>query len=81
MDYAKSTPKKDRIKIVNDLFDQGHTIFIDSARGSGSGEYWTQKTAEQLEDWGVKYHRLRCGHKFAADIYIDDKAINSEDWF
>ena len=54
MNYQNSTPKKDRIKLVNKLFDEGHTIYIDSARGSGTGEYWTQKTHEQLKKWGLK---------------------------
>lgn len=81
MNYQNSTPKKDRIKLVNKLFDEGHTIYIDSARGSGTGEYWTQKTHEQLKKWGLKYHKLRCGYKFAADEYIDDKGFNSENWF
>jgi len=81
LDYSKSTPIQKRIDLVNSLYEQGHKIIIDSARGSGTGIYWTAKTAEQLNKWGVKYHKLRCGHKFAADIYIDDKAINSEEYF
>jgi len=80
-DYENSKPYKDRIKFVNKLYEQGHTILIDSARGSGTGIYWTSKTAEQLENWGVKYHKLRCGYKFAADEYIDDKGFNSETYF
>ena len=80
-DYINSQPYKDRISLVNKLYDQGHTIFIDSARGSGTGIYWTSKTKDQLDSWGLKYHKLRCGHKFAADIYIDDKGFNSENYF
>ena len=80
-DYNNSQPYKDRISLVNKLYDQGHTIFIDSARGSGTGTYWTSKTKEQLDSWGLKYHRLRCGHKFAADIYVDDKGFNSKNYF
>lgn len=79
--YEKSQPHKDRINFVNELYNQGHTILIDSARGSGTGIYWTAKTAIQLKEWGLKYHRLRCGHKFAADKYIDDKGFNSEIYF
>ena len=79
--YLQSTPIKSRIDYVNNLYKQGHTIIIDSARGSGTGTYWTAKTKEQLDKLGLKYHRLRCGQKFAADIYIDDKGINSELYF
>ena len=48
-DYENCKPHRDRIEFVNKLYDQGHTIFIDSARGSGTGIYWTSKTKEQLE--------------------------------
>ena len=80
-DYSSSQPYEDRINLVNQLYKQGHTILIDSARGSGTGICWTSKTKDQLDLWGLKYHKLRCGRKFAADIYIDDKAINSEQIF
>ena len=39
------------------------------------------ETYDQLTSWGLKFHELRAGVKFAADYYIDDKAINSEDFF
>ena len=80
-DYKKSQPIKERINFVNRLYDKGHTIIIDSARGSGTGTYWTKYTKDQLDRWGLKYHKVRCGTKFAADIYIDDKAFNSEKYF
>ena len=34
----------------------------------------------QLDIWGYKYHELIMG-KPHADIFIDDKAMNSEDYF
>jgi hypothetical protein len=80
-DYDNSQPYIERINLVNKLYNEGHTIFIDSARGSGTGIYWTTKTKKQLDSWGLKYHKVRCGRKFAADIYVDDKAFNSEDYF
>ena len=79
-DYANAIPITERIGRLNDLSKAGHTILIDTARGSGSGEDWTQRTAEQLDRWGVLYHTLRCGVKPPADFYIDDKAINVHDW-
>ena len=36
--YAESTPKKDRIAFVNQHYDEGHTILVDTARGSVSGK-------------------------------------------
>ena len=38
------------------------------------------KTKQQLEKWGVKYHKLFLG-KPSGDIYIDDKGIKDEDFF
>jgi hypothetical protein len=81
MDYLKSQPIIKRIKEVNNLYKNGHTILIDSARGSKTGVCWNNQTKEQLKKWGVKYHQLRCGKKFAADIYIDDKGQNADSWF
>ena len=40
-----------------------------------------ERTFDQLRSWGLKFHTLRTGVKFAATYYIDDKAINSEDFF
>lgn len=80
-DYTKAVPNKERIAILNGLYEDGHTIVIDSARGSATGKRWFKTTVEQLDSWGVKYHRLRVGAKVAADIYVDDKAENDEDFF
>ena len=72
-----------RIKHVNDLYDAGHTIIIDTARGSGAtrGKDWTDITLKQLEAWEVQYHDLRVGVKFSADVYVDDKADNADNYF
>ena len=79
--YKDSTPKKDRIKIVNALYEDGHTILIDTARGCVSGKNYFFFTMEQLKSWGVKFHTLRTGVKFGADIFIDDKGISDEGFF
>jgi CMP-N,N'-diacetyllegionaminic acid synthase len=80
-DYLNATPYVDRIHYVNKLFEQGNVIVIETARGSVSGFSWHQATYDQLNSWGLKFSELRTGIKFAADVYIDDKAINSEDFF
>ena len=46
LDYQNAEPFKERIEIVNSLYDEGHTIVI-----------------------------------IDADVYIDDKGKNSEDYF
>jgi hypothetical protein len=37
-------------------------------------------TTEQLNTWGCKYHELILG-KPHADLFIDDKGINCDDFF
>lgn len=78
--YDNAIPFINAIKAVNKLYDQGHTIIIDTARGSTSKIDWTDVTKKQLNSWGLKYHELRVGLKIHADIFIDDKAVNAESW-
>ena len=40
---------------------------------------WSELTKKQLSDWGVNYHELIMG-KPEGDVFIDDKAFNSENW-
>jgi len=80
-DYMKAKPFKKRIKIVNDLHDDGHRIIIDTARGAVTGIDWFDKTKRQLKKWGLKYDELRVGEKPHYDFVVDDKAINSEEYF
>ena len=80
-DYLDSNPIPFMVEQVNQLFDEGHKIIIMTARGRGSGKYWTDWTTKQLDMWGVKYHELEpMFHKPTADLFIDDKGINVEDW-
>lgn len=82
MEYANSTPMRRRIERVNKLYDAGHTIIIDTARGTTSGaDQWWDLTREQLKTWGVKYHTLHLGTKPYGDIYVDDRAIEAYDFF
>ena len=79
--YEEATPMTDRIARVNKLYDEGHTIIIDTARGCGSGKNWFYFTVEQLKGWGVKFHTLRTGVKFGADVFVDDKGFNDTTFF
>ena len=36
MKYYEATPYPDRIKVVNKLWEEGHTIIVETARGCGS---------------------------------------------
>ena len=79
-DYENSVPIVERIEQINRLYDEGHTIHYWTARGSASGIDRSELTKEQLRRWGVKYHKLMLG-KPVYDLWIDDKAINSETFF
>ncbi len=69
------------VETVNRLFDEGNHIIIMTARGRGSGKDWTKLTTDMLAEWGVKYNELEpMFHKPTADIFIDDKGVNVEDW-
>jgi hydroxymethylpyrimidine pyrophosphatase-like HAD family hydrolase len=79
--YNDSTPKKKRIEKVNELYEEGNTIIIDTARGSVSGKNYFFFTVNQLKSWGVKFHTVRTGVKIGADIFIDDKGIQDQIFF
>lgn len=80
-DYEHATPIPFMVEQVNRLYDEGNYIIMQTARGKGSGIDWTEFTTRQLNNWGYKYHELFpmfC--KPTADIFIDDKGINVEEW-
>ena len=79
-DYGKAQPLTNRIKIINNLFDEGHQIIMFTARGSTTNFDWTDLTRQQLKGWGVNYHKLIFG-KPEADIFVDDKAISDKLFF
>lgn len=80
-DYINAKPLPFMIEQVNRLYNEGHYIIMQTARGKGSGIDHTELTKRQLSEWGYKYHELFpmfC--KPTADIFVDDKGINSEEW-
>jgi len=86
--YFNSTPRLDRIKIVNKLYNEGNIITIYTARGMGSTnnnqimaiQKYYSLTQSQLKNWGIQYHDLVLG-KPSGDYYIDDKGIKDDDFF
>jgi hypothetical protein len=76
-DYSHSKPIKEVIDQINKLFDEGHTIRIFTGRGYTSGKQWRELTAQQLHDWGVKYHVLLMG-KPSGGFYVDDRNLSIE---
>ena len=87
-DYSKSRPLPERIKKVNEIYDEGHTVVFQTARGMGRSKnnvVWSYKkfydfTKNQLDEWGVKYDDLFLG-KPAGDVYIDDKGTRDDRFF
>ena len=87
-DYTLASPFPERIKVLNKLYDQGHTIKYFTARGMGryggrsdkAIESFYAITESQLDRWGCKYHELILG-KPAGDYYIDDKGIDANEFF
>jgi hypothetical protein len=79
--YAIHEPMMDRIAKVNALYDAGHTIKYMTARGAVSGVDHYKLTHNQLVTWGAKHHELSVGKKEHYDVWIDDKAFWSENFF
>jgi len=85
VDYENATPRYDQIAKINKLFDEGHTIVMYTARGSGTPANQRRVvrlltiTESQLQDWGVKYHRLDLGNKPPFDVLIDDRSMRIEE--
>ena len=92
-DYHKAEPWQDRIKVLNKLYDDGNYIIYFTARAMGrfsdqphtiaaqkAKEVLFELTENQLKDWGCKYNELIMG-KPHADLFIDDKGIECNDFF
>ena len=90
-----AVPIQSRIDKVNQLYDEGATIYLMTARGfirsqehEGSiyeqqgiaDEHARERTEAQLKKWGVKYHALYFG-KPRAVTYVDDRAVNDKEFF
>lgn len=86
--YENAIPIRSHIDKINKLYDDGNHIIYLTARGMGrtnnnqdlSKKFFYDFTTNQLNKWGCKYHELFLG-KPSGDFYIDDKGINSNDFF
>ena len=80
--YSSAKPNLKVIKLINELYDNGHTIKIFTARYMGRNFENNKKaykqgynfTNKQLKGWGLKYHKLIFG-KPTYDIFVDDKNL------
>ena len=88
--YAKSKPKKNIIKFINNLYETNkYQIKVFTARGMGKFEgkkslvrkKYYQLTKKQLKIWGLKYHKLVM-FKTSYDLFVDDKAYGfKKNWY
>ncbi len=78
-DYENAKPYKKRIEKMNDLYEKGHTIIYETARGQQTGINWDSLTRRQFKEWGVKC--LTLSEKHYADYYIDDHGVNAKEFF
>jgi len=78
--YENASPIHNHIAKINDLYDQGNTIVYWTARGSTTGIDYTELTRTQLATWGAKHHDVKL-KKPHYDLFICDKAINTEEYF
>ena len=72
--YEEAKPFPKVVKRINELYDEGHHIIISTSRGHWSGENWLEFTKQQLDEWGVKYHKIQVGQKPGVDVFVDDKS-------
>lgn len=78
--YEEAQPFLDVIRHLNHLYDSGNKIIVMTARGACSGLDWVDFTEKQLNGWGVKYHELIMNKKPHAHVFVDDRAVNIEQW-
>jgi len=76
--YENAIPIEAMIGCINYLYDQGHTIILVTARGATSGIDWRELTERELQEWGLKYHRLMMGTP--KDLYIGDETFQPEEF-
>ena len=86
--YEKAKPFNKAIKKINELYSQGNTIIVYTARfmGRTNNNYdeayklGYNFTLNQLKSWGLKFHELKMG-KPQFDLLIDDKTYNyNQNW-
>lgn len=86
--FGKGEVFHDRISYINNLYNHGNEIIYYTARGMGefdgdvnlANQKWFDYTHQQLEEWKCQFHKLIVG-KYSGDCYVDDKAINCDDFF
>lgn len=68
-------PDPEIVDAIRDLYHQGHTIIVWTARP------WSEahQIDAHLTEWELPYHGIRCS-KGSADVYIDDKSVHPDEF-
>lgn len=77
MAYRDAEPIPERIKMLNEMYDEGNILIYWTSRGVGSRMDFRELTEGQLKRWKVKYDELQMD-KPVFDLLIDDKAIEAK---
>ena len=85
--YGNAAPVTKVITKVNSIYDVGHEVIIFTARRMlthhGNLEEIEEDVGDITRNWlfkhGVYYHKLIFGKPYA-DFYVDDKAMNLDDF-
>lgn len=85
--YKHCSPIPIMVEKLNNLYDQGNTIYIYTARGMSYfkgdiniiHEKLYDSTLKSLSEWGIKHHGLFMG-KIHYDFLIDDKSMLPKDF-
>ena len=78
-EYKDAEPIISVIAYINKLYESGNEIIMFTSRGTKSGINWYDFTKNQIDTWGLQYHKLIMD-KPQADVFIDDRAINIDTW-
>lgn len=81
MDYANAQPITDRIEHVKRLIADGHSVVFYTARGWGAKNIRPElaRARKQLAAAGIEDPKVY--PKPPAEVYVDDRATNSEQYF
>ena len=77
--YSLAVAIPERIAHIQELIRKGHEVSFFTARGSTTGTDWREVTTDQLVEWGIVNPVIFFG-KPEADLFVDDKATNSEEY-
>jgi hypothetical protein len=84
-DITKMSPNVKLVSLINEMYDDGNTIKIVTARGCKSCssieariEKYFNIISSWLKKYNIKHHELSFNKEYA-DVYIDDRGYNIKD--